>query len=68
MKKEDIKNIKEQVMNTVMEIEKEVMKNGIKEIDGTEEITRDEAVNIGKMLVLVDVVRKLEELFNELEK
>jgi hypothetical protein len=68
MNKKDIKEIREQVMGCVIIIEKEVMAKGFKDVDGTDEITSEEAINMGKMLLLVDLVKGLENLFDGLEK
>ncbi len=67
MKKSDVKEVRKQVMGYIMKVEKETAINSIDNVDGKAEVSQDEAINMGKMLLLLDIVQGLEQVFDELE-
>lgn len=67
MKKSDVKEVRKQVMGYIMKVEKETAINSIDSVDGKAEVSQDEAINMGKMLLLLDIVQGLEQVFDELE-
>lgn len=68
MKKSEIKEIRKQVMEYVTKVEKETALNSFDKVDGKAEISQDEAINMGKMLLLLEMVKGLEKIFDEYMK
>jgi len=67
MKKITVAELKEKVMKLIMAEEKRVMSESKSKVDDKEEISTEEAMNVGKMLLTVTLVKGLEELFKEVK-